>query len=929
MSTQPDRVRWRQVQEIFQGALERPALERDAYLAQSCGTDEELRQEVASLLAHDDASAATLHSVVAADLAQFVQASVASEVGLQIGPYHLIRELDAGGMGVVYLGVRSDEHYFQFVAVKLLRAGMSSPALVQRFRSERQILATLSHPNIGAILDGGDTADGRPYMVMEYVEGQPITEASRTRGLGVRERVELLCAVCAAVHYAHQKSIIHRDIKPSNVLVTPEGMVKLIDFGISKPIGGAALPAAHTPTEIGQRLLTPDYASPEQLRGEALTTATDVYSLGVLLYELLSGSRPYILDDLTPAAAERLVCEGDVRPPSAVADLPPRTRRELAGDLDRIVLMAMEKDPARRYASAQDLHDDLRRFLRGEPVQAREPVPAYRLMKLVRRHPTATLTTFAMLLTLAGSVLYQQWQSRAAASRVSQAVLVADAAIADVAEKLQQSSASVEVQASLFRSALAHLDQLRAQFGSEPRLLLQLSRAYQRVGDLEGSPFVANLGKLATSNTSYEAALRTALEAHKGRPDADSAAAIVESYQRLGGLASYLGDLQRASDDYQQSLLWARTLPANGSRAISRSKLLAAGYAGLGSVQLDQLAPDQALRSFRAALQALGEPLTGTFEHDRLTYRLYWYLGQALTDCCTQSEAIAALRNSLVAAESAANAAPAQQQGQRALFVANYYIASPLGGEETLNVGDIAAEQRYAQRALVIAQVLLERDPQNAQAREDLGHAYEGMGDAFRRTQPDRAAGYYREAIAAARAAVGSGGRRARFLIAARDERLAAVLPPAAGARLQLLEEANGIWLELTRSESVVPLDRVSLMRSYCRLAEAELALHQPLRARGRAEAALPFFAEFTSTSPSLTVLRELGFCFEALGDVQAAFARDSSLSATARRAARVEALQWYQRSADTWQLWESRGVSTPDSDVELRRAQLLRDGAR
>src|SRR5271165_7584106 len=218
----------------------------------------------------------------------------------------------------------------------------------------------------------GETADGRPFIVMEYVEGQPITLACDSRSLSIRDRVELFRSVCSAVHYAHQKLVIHRDIKPSNVLVTSGGAVKLIDFGVSKPLCPELIPGELPETESGHRLMTPDYASPEQLLGQELTTATDIYSLGVLLFELLTGSRPYTLRDISPAAAERVVCEQECRKPSSVRELSSRTRKELAGDLDRIVLMAMDKDPSRRYPSAEDLDQDLLRFLQGRPVLARK-----------------------------------------------------------------------------------------------------------------------------------------------------------------------------------------------------------------------------------------------------------------------------------------------------------------------------------------------------------------------------------------------------------------------------------------------------------------------------------------------------------------------------------------------------------------------------
>jgi len=919
--------RWNLIQDIFQQALERPPSERAAYLAGVCGDDAELRLEVASLLANDR-DTATLHSLLAAELTELAQNASPSEVGLRVGPYRLVRELDGGGMGVVYLGIRSDEHYFQFVAVKMLRRGMESPALVQRFRTERQILATLNHPNIGAILDGGDTQDGRPFIVMEYVEGQPITQACKTRSLAIRERIELFCAVCAAVHYAHQKSVVHRDIKPSNVLVSPDGVVKLIDFGISKPLDPELVFADSHPTESSLRMMTPDYASPEQLLGQKLTTASDLYSLGVLLFELLTDARPYTLRELTPAAAERRVCHEETRKPSSTPGLPARTRRELSGDLDRIILMAMEKDPARRYASAQQLNEDLRRFLEGRPVLARKPTPIYTVGKLLKRHPTASLMTAATLLVIAGSVAYEVGQSHRMESRVGQVARLADAAITDMADKLQKSSASLDVQEALFKSALQNLDQLRQTSGNDPRLLLQLSKAYVRVGDLEGSPFVANLGKLTVGATSYQAALHTALEAHKGLPGDESAVAIAESYQRLGGVESYLGHLQQARENYQQGLAWARGLSPQSAADPAQRKLLATSYAGLGSVQLGALQPDQALESFRAALQVMDERLTGTLDHDRTLSRLYWYLGRALADCCAPTEAVAALRKGIAAAESVVNAFPADEQAQRGLFTVYYFIEAPLAGEETVNVGDVNSAQIFARKALALAQQLVARDSQNALARWDLGFAYEGMGDVFRSTQPEIASGYYRDAIASARrmALESPEGRRPRMLIAAREEELAAVLPARRQAveRLQLLEDANRNWLELTRTGNAEPEDRRRLMRSYCRLGEAELALNHVSRAEERVAAALPFFEEFKVTSQSLTVLRDLGFCYEALGDVRWNLARDPTRSAAARRSARADAHEWYSRSAQAWALWKSRGVATADSEAERHKAERL-----
>jgi len=920
--------RWNRIQEIFHGALEHPLSERAAYVAQACSDDASLRFELESLLANDGEGATTLDSLVAGGFKLFKPTSDFSEAGLQIGPYRLVRELDSGGMGVVHLAVRSDDHYFQVVAVKTIRRGLEFPGLVQRFRAERQILATLNHPNIGAILDGGEMEDGRPFLVMEYVEGQPITVAGEGCGLSVRQRVELFRSVCSAVHYAHQKFVIHRDIKPSNVLVTPAGVVKLIDFGVSKPLAPELIPGELPKTETWQRFMTPDYASPEQLQGKELTTATDIYSLGVVLFELLTGSRPYSLNKLSPAAAERLVCEQEMPLPSSVAGLPERTRKQIAGDLDRIVLMAMDKDPARRYVSAQGFDEDLLRFLEHRPVLARKSTSLYRLSKFVQRHKTSSAMACATVVVLVGSILLHQWQSHRADRKVNQVATLADSAITDLTEKLQVSSASIETQASVFTSALQYLNQLKQSAGNDPRLLLELSKAYTRLGDLEGSPFVANLGDLGTAATSYRQALQSAVEAQKQLPGEDSTRAVVDAYQRLGGIEWYFGELQAAQSDFEQSLVFATDLWQQKPDDLNRKTPLVLGRLGLVNVELSSLEPDKALNNVQAALQVFGADANGQSEHDQVLYKIYWYQGRALEDYRSPQEAASALRKALDVAERAAQSSASSRQAKRSLFSAYYHLGGPLVGLETMNLGESKAALIYARKALEVAQQIVSDDSKNTQGRVDLGFAYEGMGDAYRLNQPVAAGTYYRKAIAIAEemAANPHDAREAQYLIAARKEELAAVLqgPQYAMERLQVLQEANAKWKQLQASGHGEPQDRLFLMRSYCKLSDAELALNHVPKSREYADSTLPFFSEFQLTSPSLTVLREVGFCYESLANVQHHIAMDSGFSFSDRHKAEQQAREWYRRSADTWSEWNRRGVATPESEIERHKVERM-----
>jgi len=914
--------RWNLVEEVFQHAVERPESERSEYIKHACGDDEELRSEVESLLASDKVGE-TAQSLIANDIRKLEQASTSSEAGRQIGPYRLLREIDSGGMGAVYLAVRSDDQYFQIVAIKMIRKGMESPSLVQRFRAERQILATLKHPNIGSILDGGEMDDGRPYIVMEYVEGQPITQASASRGLVIRQHVELFRSVCSAVHYAHQKLIIHRDIKPSNVLVTSEGVVKLIDFGISKPLAPELIYGEMPKTEASERLLTPDYASPEQILGRELSTASDIYSLGVLFFELLTGSRPYTLRELSAAAAERLVSEQETRKPSMVAGLSTQIRRELSGDLDRIVLMAMDPDPARRYQSAQHFEEDLVRYLEGKPITARKATVTYRFRKFIHRHKMAAMMACVTVVVALCAIWFDSWQSRRAARRVNQVETLADSTISDMTEKLQNSSASVETQAALFHGAIQYLDQLRQSSGDDPRILLQLSKAYRRIGNLEGSPFVANLGNRGIAIASFQKALQTALAAQARWPGAESNTAVIVAYHQLGQIEAFAGDLDKARDHYQRCLALAIPFLREKPGDPLRKQLLAASYSGLAYVQLNNLETDKAVQNDRAAVQTLGAEPTGDEAYDRHLIVVYSRLGNDLNEFGSNAEAIAIYEKTIPIAEDLARKFPSNQN-KRMVWVFYNNIVGYLAGTEMVNVGEAGKAQIYAGKALETAEELAAADSKNAQARSDLAYAFAEMGDSLASVRPSEAAGWYRKSIELTRQL---GSRpETQLELAERDESLASLsmTRQRAPERLNLLQEANTIRQEMTRKGPNPPLDRMHLMRSYCRIADAELAIGNLGEARHYADLSLPSFNEFTPASPDMFVLRDLGFCYESLGNVQRQIAMNRSASASEWQATQAEEREWYSKSAAVWNEWKRRGAATPASERERVKVERL-----
>src|SRR6266853_795830 len=403
------RERWLHIEEIVQSAIDCAVPDRSALLDSACGNDTELRREVESLLALHKDSGFTRSSALEDGIKVLEQLNGRVYEGRRIGTYRVLREIGRGGMGTVYLAARADDAFQKLVAIKIIRRGLDTDDIIQRFRSERQILAMLDHPNIARLLDGGSTDEGLPYFVMEHIEGEPIDLYCDRLKVTITERLKLFQGICAALRYAHQNLVIHRDIKPGNVLVTKEGVPRLLDFGIAKLLAPGTSVGERTLT--GPRPLTPEYASPEQIRGETITTSSDVYSLGVLLYGLLTGKKPYRLASRTPAEMERAICAEPERPSVAVGSMP---GRRLRGDLDNIVLMAMRQEPQRRYASVEQFSEDIRRHLEGLPVIARPDTAGYRAAKFIARHKAGVAAAALLVLTLMAGVVATAWQARVA-----------------------------------------------------------------------------------------------------------------------------------------------------------------------------------------------------------------------------------------------------------------------------------------------------------------------------------------------------------------------------------------------------------------------------------------------------------------------------------------------------------------------------------
>ena len=394
---------WKRIESLFHEALERPPGERASFLASACGSDEALRKQVEAMLeAHEPDHQLQVESRLLRDDG----ARIEPMEGRRIGAYRIVRLLGRGGMGDVYLAERDDDQYERQVALKLIRPGLHAEDVTARFVQERQILAQLEHPNIATLLDGGVSEDGQPFLVMQYVDGKPITNYCDEQQLGLRERLELFRTVCEAVHAAHVNLIVHRDLKPANILVTGDGDVKLLDFGIAKLLD----PTAAEATRPIDRIMTPEHAAPEQVAGRPVTTATDVYALGVLLYQLLTGKRPIEIPTTSSTSEiERTVQEVVPEPPSST---PSPNARALRGELDHITMMALRKEPERRYGSALEFGEDVGRYLTGQPVRAQKDTVAYRTRKFLMRNRAGVAVAFIIAALIVGATVMTALQSR-------------------------------------------------------------------------------------------------------------------------------------------------------------------------------------------------------------------------------------------------------------------------------------------------------------------------------------------------------------------------------------------------------------------------------------------------------------------------------------------------------------------------------------
>ena len=754
--------RWRQVREILDNAIALPAMERSGFLDSACSSDKELRLEVESLLrSHEDAGSVFLQNPAVDLKSVVVTAPAPSRVGRRIGVYEILEEIGRGGMGEVYRAIRADGQFDKQVAIKLVRGGMDAPAILERFRHERQILASLDHPNIARLYDGGTTPDGVPYLVMELIEGTPIDQYCEEHTLEIPERLCLFLQVCSAAQYAHQRLVIHRDIKPSNILVTEEGIPKLLDFGIAKILGSSA----GSETTL-LRPMTPEYASPEQIRGETITTASDVYSLGVVLYRLLAGHSPYPEKTRTPLEFAKIICEFEPARPSAApksASLleesaagesrrsvfgqnSARQRRALKGDLDNIVLKALRKEPERRYASAEQLAEDIRRHLAGLPVGATPDSVPYRANKFVRRHKVGVLASTLIAIAVLGGVAGTIREARIAAAnqrraerRFNDVRKLANSFLFEFDAAIKDLPGSTPARSLVVKRALEYLDGLAAEAHGDHSLQMEIASAYKKVGEVQGDPVFPNLGDSKGALTSFSKA-QEILEtlSHGERDDQQVLLALASTHQQISDVLHFSGDTGGAVEHSGQALKIYESLAGElaGDRKFQTDQVIQTYH----YANLLQLAGslDEAASEYRKSVE-LSQKLVAAYPRDEegkvhLATSVDG-LGYVLQEKGDSAGALENRRRGLAIREELTKLDPNNAHYRRQLAFSHHNV-----GLSLVEAGDLASALAEFRQELSLFESLSAADPRDVQARRNCSLARKQIGDVLMRNHDFRGA---------------------------------------------------------------------------------------------------------------------------------------------------------------------------------------------
>jgi non-specific serine/threonine protein kinase/serine/threonine-protein kinase len=858
--------RWAAIKSIFDEVSNSGSSDQAALLDRLCREDAEMRAEVTRLLDADRRAATFLDSpalLLSPDSSQQTT-ELESMVGRRVGPYSVVREIGRGGMGTVYLAERADAEFDQRVALKLVREARSERVL-RWFRYERQILASLEHPNIARLLDGGTTEDGIPYLVMEYVEGTPIDEYCTARKLSIDERLALFRQVCAAVDFAHRRLVVHRDLKPRNILVA-NGIPKLLDFGIAKLLSPDGSDDA---ADTRQRVLTPEYASPEQIRGEPIRPANDVFALGVLLYRLLTDKGPYGSPTPPPYELARAVCEQEPDEPSAAVD-DRGLRRRLKGELDTIAMTALRKDPERRYASVAQLDEDIDRHLTGRPILAHDGAFTYRARKFVVRHRFAVASATAVVVALVGGLAATMWQAhqtelqRARAERrFAEVRQLANSLIFEVHDGIENLPGATPTRQLLVKRALDYFDSLAAEERNDPALQRELASAYDKLGGVLGRPYASNMGDSEAALASYQKALNIREALARDAADRQTRLDLWSSYFNVGQIHRETSNT-RAALEYH----------AKAYDIVS----------GLVKAQPDD--PDLLRALARTAVTR-----AHTFEQ----------AGRV-------SESLATAREALALHERLLKADPASRAGRSEL-------ATDIGrvGIALLRLGNEVDALRHAERRIGIARELTAADPANVAYRRGLSTAHLQLGQAL--TRNGDVAGAVREQRAAldirrALSKEDPADRQASIDVMFAELELGQVLARNGdrAAAAEALQSASATAQKLAASDPKYVFYRLSLASALTHLSQVLSQAGRHADAAAHARRAIATIESVAARDAADTRLRfATALAYEAMGDALSGERVHDPVRVSG--GSRDSAQDWYRRSVEMMTAMQKEGV--------------------
>ena len=934
--------RWSQIQRELDVVVTLDPVERTAYLDELGASDPSLREEVESLLAQE--SDTSFLKTSAMDSLREPNPGRDPMIGRRLGPYQVTELLGVGGMGEVYRAFRADDQYKKQVAVKLVRASHNSSQVLSRFKNERQILASLDHPNIARLLDAGTTQEGIPYLVMELIEGQAIDDYCDQRRLDVTERLALFISVCSAVTYAHSRLIVHRDLKPGNILVTEEGVPKLLDFGIAKILDPGAFGDGLEATLTILRVLTPGYASPEQVRGETISTSSDVYSLGVVLYELLTGHHPYRLASNTADAISRAVLEVEPERPSSVVrrndafagterveitpaararlreGAPDKLRKRLSGDLDNISLKALRKEPERRYASVEQFAEDIRRHLDNLPVIARRDTIRYRTAKFVTRHKVGVVAALLMTVTLLAGLAITIREAQIARQRFNDVRELANSLIFDVHDSIKDLPGSTPARKLIVDRALKYLNRLAQSSRGDLSLQRELAAAYARVGLVQGHYLQNSLGDTKGSLDSYQKALniRKEVAAHSG--DWNDRLALAESHRLVANQQWALGAYPGALENTAVAIAIAEALNRAHPKTFEILNELGYEYELAGNIHGNDYSggigdPAKAREYFRKSTD-IDEILLTIAPDDPATLHAY-AIGLNHIAGSLDAEDPSALQyyNKELEIDQRLWKRSPEPRYARGVALAYSHI-----GQVYDYQGDPVRSAESFEKGLEVSLEIVRADPQNAYYQQGLAIAYSNTAHSLSETSHPAQSFDYAE----------KGLKIIRDLVAAAPENrqqqgyLAAVLATNGSTLIHLnkpdtalkqLAEARTIFESLRGSDPIEP----GGMPTTCleKMGEAATRAGNPALAAQYFNEVLKLVEPVTQTKgvdPNVPYLA--ADSYSGLGDLALQKARHSH-NATQQRDNWIQARSWYRKSLDTWHLIEHpRRIAPSDFDA-------------